>query len=554
MLEKKTEIKEKTTQNEEEILEKEDNKKVSIKMKFLIPVVIMFIVVGILAFTSLFISIDFINNKNADLVFKINSGWQRKTQEIVNKSSSNMQKLKIKIADLQKAIPNDKKQKYNVEKTYSDINDLAISLKNELNEEFNNTTKENRDILYEENQVIESFTNKLFLIIFVMFILLINILVFIFSMISKKVIMIPINEITTTFEKIANKDLTRRVIHESKDEMGYISKSLNQFLEVIHNIFTEMQESSKNISTRNDQLYHSIKEILEGTENLTEKVDTLKEMMYSNKNNSEAVFSSAEEITASSHNIKEEIENVNDSIKIEKENAEGVVKDLSTLGNTAEIIMKDLKNFDSSSDVDESINNTFTNLVKYLRSIEEILHSITDISEQTNLLALNAAIEAARAGEAGKGFAVVASEIKKLAERTNDETNKINDLTKSIDEEAENVNHTILDLSKNIRSYLSIADGVEIKIKNILTESDNNSRSVEIIKDMMVEQSSALDNVTDKIENITSNNVVISESVEVVNSTSDNISNALNNDTEKTYEISKLTKTLNDEISQFKTE
>lgn len=108
-----------------------------------------------------------------------------------------------------------------------------------------------------------------------------------------------------------------------------------------------------------------------------------------------------------------------------------------------------------------------------LRNFAPIVASITSIARQTGLLALNAAIEAARAGEAGRGFAVVAAEVKKLAELSQAEAEKITPYAQQIHKAFGGVDQSIRKVVEGSEEMSNASKNLENVTNSVASVADN---------------------------------------------------------------------------------
>ncbi len=201
--------------------------------------------------------------------------------------------------------------------------------------------------------------------------------------------------------KLSNLDFSEQFSIDAKNEIGSISKSLNDTISNIKNFIFRTKNISEQNSTVSDELMSRSSDVRKNIQNFDKTVH---------------------EIEDQSQHITKDVE---DLVAHAEKNQNFMTKANDTLDKTANSVMKLATEVEKSAVLEADLAEKIKQLSSDADQVKTILEVIGDIADQTNLLALNAAIEAARAGAHGRGFAVVADEVRKLAERTQKSLNEI---------------------------------------------------------------------------------------------------------------------------------
>ncbi len=234
----------------------------------------------------------------------------------------------------------------------------------------------------------------------------------------------PILSMSENLKLYAKGDFRRQTEAHSKDELGDMSKALDnmrlnmvQLVSGIKDNSIQVLDSVNSLNSAMEESSLSAMEISKVSEELTAGTADLADNSQTGLSKMNLLADSVNSLYVSLDVIQRSIEQI---------------KTASLNGNRCQ---KELhEQVSDNGAVFVQMKGTVDDLAGKLGSIVNMTSVIRAIADQTNLLAVNARIESARAGEQGKGFAVVAQEIAKLAEQTTQSIEGIENLSKEVEE------------------------------------------------------------------------------------------------------------------------
>ncbi|MFO7780700.1 MAG: methyl-accepting chemotaxis protein [Spirochaetia bacterium] len=270
----------------------------------------------------------------------------------------------------------------------------------------------------------------------------------------------PVTTVATTMRSVAEGNLAvdSSAVH-SRDEVGELSRSLDDMVVRLSSVVGEIQSGSTNIAAGSNELSRTSELVSEGASRQASSV--------------ESVSSSMDEMRTT---IERSEENARETMRMSNESARQAEEGGTAAGET----------------------------VQAMRSIAEQIGVIEEIARNTNLLALNAAIEAARAGESGKGFAVVAGEVRKLAERSGEAAAEISEVSTSSVEIAERAGSTLEEMVPQIRKTASYVEEISQAAREQTAGSQQISSAISELDQIVQQNASTAEELASMAEELAS--------------------------------------------------
>ncbi|MCO2429748.1 methyl-accepting chemotaxis protein [Pseudomonas aeruginosa] len=282
-------------------------------------------------------------------------------------------------------------------------------------------------------------------------------------------------------------DLTQRLPHTGRDELGELAGWFNRFLDKLQPIIRDVKVSVRDARSTADQSAAISSQTSAGMQQQFREIDQ--------------VATASHEMTATAQDVARSAAQAADAAR----GADQATRDgLALIDRTTQSIDSLAANLTSAMGQVEQLASSS-------EEIGSVLEVIRAIAEQTNLLALNAAIEAARAGDAGRGFAVVADEVRNLARRTQDSVEQIRGVIEGLQQGTRDVVDAMHGSHRQAQGSVEQVDEAVAALQRI-------GEAVTVINDMNLQIACAAEEQSSVAEEINRNVAAIRDVTESLSS------------------------------------
>lgn len=299
--------------------------------------------------------------------------------------------------------------------------------------------------------------------------------------IMKKTIAEPVRKIASTAARVAQGDLSERLLYDKPDELGEIVEHFNTLVDSVKDTVREIVDLTMKLNQVALDISNTATGIAKSAENqnaiLKEASQTIGKMSVS-------LNAVTEDVQGLTINVRETRTAIEDLISTVQEAARSIQDANQVFSQVINEVQGGRFGIEQISQSILGISERLEGLINQIQILDRNTREVTGTTDiaartakQTNLLAVNASIESAIAGEAGKGFRVVASEIRNLAEQSSASAQQIQSMILEIRQNVMRIVDTIVETNQAALDSMATVKDAE-KTLDKITQYYSRSSSI----------------------------------------------------------------------------
>lgn len=355
----------------------------------------------------------------------------------------------------------------------------------------------------------------------------------------------PLQASTKQLQMFAKGDfseLSKDIETDRKDEFGEMEQAIDILRQTMQGLVLTIRESADEVTADASHLSKNTEQSAQVSNQIATSITGVAE---SANKQLEAVSKTTEVIEELSSGMQE--------MSASAGEAAASAKEATTKAREGSQVIEDA--MQQMNSVETAVNSSakvIHKLGERSQAIGEIVDTISGIAGQTNLLALNAAIEAARAGEQGRGFAVVAEEVRKLAEQSQEATEKIASLIGEIQKDTESAVASMQEGTKQVQTGTSVVNTAGKSFLEIVSLVDDVAAQSSTIAATIEKMTAHTGIMVSSVRNINEMNKGVASEAENVSAATEEQTAAISEMSSSSQRLVEMAETLQMAIQELK--